>query len=462
MLKEALRYEALGLSVVLAHSVGANGKCSCGNPSCRSAGKHPRGEWRKSQSARMTPAAIKRELTRNPKSNIGVATGPISGVFVIDIDGEEGLESLRKAGCPLESLPPTPSVKTGGGGIHLYYAYPDAGVVKTQAGILPKVDIRAEGGFVIAPPSVHKSGARYEWVEDRRLDDIGLAEFDVATLANGAAPPEAETKRVRVHVISPDWFEELLLGVSEGARNSSATRLAGRYLAMGLVPLEVERLLEAWNQNNKPPLPDSEIEAVIASVQRKDSKEKGLEWISSALAAPVTSIRRVTGDEPKIIMDFEKGRCTVTTADLLSPVMFQTAVAEATKVVVPKRSSKTKPSHEELAQAILRASTDEDAGRDSTWHGELLAIVHSLVAHQSAIPEVRGGEVVPISGPFRVGGRVWISLADITQRSNARWGARVQKTSHLAQSLRAMGIEPKKFSARDGTTREMWGVGDAG
>jgi len=452
MLEEALRYEGLGLSVVPVHSVGANGRCSCGSARCRSPGKHPRASWRASQSSRLTPEELRKALGPGaPKSNVGIVTGPISGVLVVDIDGEEGLESLRMAGRPLESLPVTPAVRTGGGGIHLYYRYPEGAEVKTAAGVLPKVDVRAQGGFVVAPPSVHKSGAAYEWVEGRGLGEVEIADLDAPALLG-----ESPSKRVEIRV-STSWFEELLGGTPEGERNSSATRLAGRYLAMGLVPDEAEMLLGAWNQRNDPPLPDKEIRQVIKSVQKTGSQDRGLEWISGALGAEVTAVRRITGDEPKVILEFPQGTCTVTTAQLLSPVAFQAAVADATKVIVPKRSAKTSPSHEALAQAILRASVDEDAGLEATWVGELKSLVRDYVANQRMIPMVEG-EPVPMSGPFRMDGRVWVAILDIAQRSSARWGVRIQNTTQMAQRLRSLGIEPKSLEASDGSFRPMWGV----
>jgi putative DNA primase/helicase len=94
---------------------------------------------------------------------VGIATGAASRIFVLDVDprhgGEESLDSLiHKYG----SLPGTLQVTTGGGGRHFYFKHP-GGTVPNEVSILPGLDIRGDGGQVVAPPSLHISGRRYEW-----------------------------------------------------------------------------------------------------------------------------------------------------------------------------------------------------------------------------------------------------------------------------------------------------------
>lgn len=447
VLEEALGYEARGMSVIPVHTVSPSGKCSCGSSRCKSPGKHPRGAWRTNQERRLSPGELSEALGGG--GNVGIVTGPVSGVAVLDIDGEEGMQSLAAAGFPFEELPVTPAVRTGGGGVHLYFRYPAEGDVRTASGVLPKVDIRGLGGFVVAPPSSHRSGGRYEWVEGRGLDDVPLAEFDLTLLAGARA-----AKRPRT---SARWYESLLAGVAEGDRNASATRLAGRYLAKGLTEDEACMILSSWNARNSPPLPDDEILAIVRSVKRAEVKQRAsLEWISDHLGVPVVAIRRITGDEPKLILEFDEGACMLTTAQLLSAAAFQAAIADATKVVVPKRSAKTSPTHEQLAQAILQASVDEDAGAEATWRGEIRALIRDHVANQRTVDDVEGE--VPMSGPFRSEGLVWVSLLDLIRRSSTRWGVRVANTTQMAQRLRSMGLEPRVFRAVDGTPRHMWGI----
>jgi hypothetical protein len=93
-----------------------------------------------------------------PEANIGLVTG--SGMFVVDVDGEEGWEFLKARGVP-ETL----SVRTGRG-MHLYLFAPEGVTVRNRAKVGPELDVRGDGGYVLAPPSGHASGETYEWVDE--------------------------------------------------------------------------------------------------------------------------------------------------------------------------------------------------------------------------------------------------------------------------------------------------------
>ena len=147
MLEAALSYCRRGWSVVPVYEI-VRGKCSCGNPDCKNPGKHPRVEWKKHQTSKADEPQIRRWWERWPSAWVGIVTGTVSELAVIDVDGKVGKEALEKVGI---ELPKTVTVKTGGGGWHYYYSY-TSGEVKTKAGLLSKVDLRGDGGFVVAPP----------------------------------------------------------------------------------------------------------------------------------------------------------------------------------------------------------------------------------------------------------------------------------------------------------------------
>jgi hypothetical protein len=117
--------------------------------------KKPRFEWKEFQSRIATEAEINKWFDDVPDSNIAVVTGKISGITVVDVDGPDGLRALDKAGVV---LPPTPTVYTPHG-IHFYYSYQE--IPKQSVGILDHVDIRNDGGYVVAPPSVIGDGKGY-------------------------------------------------------------------------------------------------------------------------------------------------------------------------------------------------------------------------------------------------------------------------------------------------------------
>lgn len=106
---------------------------------------------------------IREWWTRWPDAGIGMPTGALSGVVVLDVDprhgGDESLAQLVEEHGP---LPDGPVVNTGGGGRHLYFKH-TGGHVPSVVGFRPGLDIRADGGYVVLPPSPHRSGTDYRW-----------------------------------------------------------------------------------------------------------------------------------------------------------------------------------------------------------------------------------------------------------------------------------------------------------
>lgn len=105
--------------------------------------------------------------TAQTDCNVGIATGAGSGIFVLDIDGQDGEASLRQLECKHGSLPPSIEAITGSGGRHVYFRYPTGQEVRNSAKqIGAGLDIRGTRGYVVSPPSVHPSGRRYRWSVD--------------------------------------------------------------------------------------------------------------------------------------------------------------------------------------------------------------------------------------------------------------------------------------------------------
>ena len=113
--------------------------------------------------ATTNPATIRRYWT-DPERNIGIPTGASSGAWVLDVDGIEGEVSLRDLEARHGAIPKTRSVITSRGR-HVWFAYRDP--IPSSAGrIGPGIDVRGDGGYVIAPPSVHETGHRYAFPDD--------------------------------------------------------------------------------------------------------------------------------------------------------------------------------------------------------------------------------------------------------------------------------------------------------
>jgi Bifunctional DNA primase/polymerase, N-terminal len=161
MLQFALRYAGRGWHVFPLHSV-QDGRCTCGRDCGKNAGKHPRvkGGFK---AATTDVRQIEAWWRKWPDANIGIATGAMSGIVVIDVDGEAGRATLQRLVAQHGLLPRTEMVRTSRGW-HLYFGIPDAcSPIPCSTG--DGLDVRGDGGYVVAPPSRHASGHIYQWCE---------------------------------------------------------------------------------------------------------------------------------------------------------------------------------------------------------------------------------------------------------------------------------------------------------
>jgi hypothetical protein len=221
LLTAALDYAARRLWAVLPlHSIKSFGRCTCPDPACESQGKHPRTEHG-FKDATTDEATIRSWWEKWPLANVGVATGAASGIGVLDVDPRHGgMESLAQLEARIGDLYPTPTVRTGSGGLHFFFAHPGGYVpCKVNLGGLRGLDFRSDGGLVCVAPSLHKSGNAYRW--EAGPDEIALQPLPAGLLeivnGNGHAPGQP---RPRLDVAS------ILDGVPEGERDDKVYRLA--------------------------------------------------------------------------------------------------------------------------------------------------------------------------------------------------------------------------------------------
>jgi putative DNA primase/helicase len=107
---------------------------------------------------------INQYWSKHPNANVGIPTGKLNNIEVLDVDVKSGgIASLRTILKETGPLPTSQVVLTGGGGFHFYFKYSNRNY-KNRTGILPGIDFKTDGGYVIAPPSVHESGRRYQWI----------------------------------------------------------------------------------------------------------------------------------------------------------------------------------------------------------------------------------------------------------------------------------------------------------
>lgn len=190
----------------------------------------------------------------NPDLNIGIVTGRPSGIVVLDVDQKSGgWESLSKLQEEHGDLPDTLGAYTANGGYHFYFVAP-AVEVRNGARILgySGIDIRGDGGYVVAPPSVLEGGLQYRWDPDSAAWLAPLPQY----LINRERPREEEA------VAEAEFFPQ-------GTRNDSLAKLGGALRRFGLGRGIIEAtLLEANQQKCNPPLPEEEVRQIANSIAR--------------------------------------------------------------------------------------------------------------------------------------------------------------------------------------------------
>jgi len=180
--------------------------------------------------------------------HIGIVTGKISGIVVVDLDSEEG----KKRFFSLD-LKASPTVLTGKG-LHIYFKHPMDREVRNfqKRPGLEGIDLRGDGGYVVAPPSIHPNGTKYRWKKGFSPIDLAVADFPLDKFFSNNYNP----------------IKPLYQGVSKGGRNNSLARMCGSWFRDGLDYEEVLEMALIWNTRNNPPLSDKELENTVRSIHR--------------------------------------------------------------------------------------------------------------------------------------------------------------------------------------------------
>jgi hypothetical protein len=231
--------------------------------------KRPIVPWQAYQHQLPSEAEVSAWFERWPRANLAVITGTISGIVVVDIDpkngGDRSLAALEARHGP---LPVTIEAITGGGGRHIYFAHPGR-EVRNRVGLAPGIDLRGDGGCIIAPPSVHPSGKRYRWKADHAPGQVDLAPLPV-----WLEQPRFSSDGLKGHSTTY-WRKLVHEGVKEGQRNSSIASFAGHLLWHGVDPDVVLELLLAWNRVRcRPPLEDDEVIRAVKSIEHTHDRKE--------------------------------------------------------------------------------------------------------------------------------------------------------------------------------------------
>lgn len=225
--------------------------------------------WKELQTRLPTDAELVQWFSKD--ENIAIITGKISNLSVVDVDPRHG------GTCA--GLPPTLIAKTQSGGWHFYYRYLEG--LPNKAGIRDGIDIRSDGGYVVAPPSRTETG-EYEWsnIEEPQPFPADVLQVDIAR-----APV--------------DW-KKVAEGVGEGGRNETASKFIGKLLT-SFKPEEWESAVWLtalnWNRANNPPLPEQELRAVFNSITSREHKKRAGEVIDDAPVVLMSDAAKLFRDD---------------------------------------------------------------------------------------------------------------------------------------------------------------------
>ncbi len=246
-LEAALDYAARGWSVVPLFP-----------PSDEHNGKTPALEsWKMLQEEIATLETIRSWFDEGVQRNVGIVTGSVSKLVVVDIDPQKG----GRAWLEEKALDSSHKVQTGGDGLHLYFHY-EGEPLRSRVRLAAGVDIRAEGGLVVAPPSLHKSGNWYSWLKYAKADPTPL--------------PDWLRNEIKTRSRDQSGIDRVVNGVEEGERNDSATSLVGWLIGQHPAK-DWERLwplIKAWNQQNRPPLDPEELRHVFDSITERERRQR--------------------------------------------------------------------------------------------------------------------------------------------------------------------------------------------
>lgn len=261
VLEAALQYQKTGLSVIPVRP-----------------DKKPFIAWQEYQGRKATEAEIRQWWGKWPGAMIGLVTGEISGLFVVDCDSREGFDTVQ------EHLPDSleiPTARTPRGGWHFYFQNPANSGLTTKAGIMPGVDIRGEGGYIIATPSKNAEGKLYGWLECLSLIEVAPPPLpdalQGALLINNnlyrggcgqdnSPRPQETTKATTDH----KFFQQ-------GRRDDDLFHAANCLIKGGCEMPFADYVLNILANNSTPPFPENEIQAKIESAMKRiETRERNL------------------------------------------------------------------------------------------------------------------------------------------------------------------------------------------
>lgn len=419
-------------------------------------GKRAAVPWEEFQVRRASEDEVRNWYQRFPNMNLGIVTGVISNLFVLDADGVEADEYLKG-----KEMPPTPQSTTGKGSHH-YYEYPGFHV-KTCARPIPGIDLRGDGGYVVAPPSVHPTGSVYSWAIS--LKDCGpqppgawlvklLRSLDKQIKDSQTS---ATINLFERDLSGDDWYVSGLRGLPEGeGRNSMATRLLGRWLGLGHDDKESWELLKSWNLRNQPPLTEKELSTIAQSIIKADRSSRIAKQLATgevnaySVSLPVDRetvinslnqafenihikrLMKYRSTPPRYTIVTDVGEFSVGSIDdLIQQTRFRSHLAAYTDRML--KVFKANAWHN-IAELLLKACEEIEVGDEATDQGSLSGWISMYFSDNKPVEEER----IETDRPFIKDGSIYVNLTHMRSYLANRVHE-IVKQKDLAVMLRRSG-----------------------
>jgi Bifunctional DNA primase/polymerase, N-terminal len=271
----------------------------------RAGEKRAAGRWQRWQSERMTEQQAEREFSSAHVGSIALVCGSISGLTVLDFDGDTGAAAM----AALEPLIPsnTPRVGTGGGGIHLYFSHGGERVTVWNWQGSRAGEVRGEGGYVLAPPSIHPSGIPYQWLEplstlaplsDSLRSAILPQNTQVSQPSNDVrGGSKAFVARGFSDKNSSNWLERALKRAQHGNRNITGLWLASQLRDDGVTQAETGSVMLEYarivGSNGAHPYSEREALASLEQAYKRAPREAARRIESSLQVSRPTFAQRM-------------------------------------------------------------------------------------------------------------------------------------------------------------------------
>jgi hypothetical protein len=221
--------------------------------------KKPLIRWEPYESQRASEDEISVWWRKWPDANVGIVTGTISGLIAIDLDTLEAKDKLKQL-VPGFDFATVPRSRTGKGW-QLFFQHPDVSI-PNRAGIIPGLDVRGDGGYVVAPPSIHPNGKTYKW-EVPINGELPKLPVELYRLISSLAPNASDPFREKFNTA------QALAGVPEGQRDESIFKLACKLRHADVPQGMAETLVLEAARNCHPPFPEN---TALEKVQRAYSR----------------------------------------------------------------------------------------------------------------------------------------------------------------------------------------------